>query len=152
MSELGHEPQDIVTVSIKRGEGFSYVDFTREDGSVHRAVIDDKLLEGLYQALNENNSCMILQPWPTAGDGTIQPIPLMKTGATMPSELNEAMLKALYSGYKYHLAVDSMMEDLEGGEAVRVENHKLSLRYYEEWKAWTLKAVELRQAQIWPAD
>lgn len=63
----------------------------------------------------------------------------------MTPELQEALLKALYAGHKYHLATESAIDCYERGDVDTPTNGKLIERYYTEWQEWTKRAVELHE-------
>jgi hypothetical protein len=68
----------------------------------------------------------------------------------MSPELTDLLLKALYAGHKYHLAVQTTMDDVRSGQVPTSENSDLVSRYYAEWLEYTAQAVELHAKEGGP--
>ena len=63
----------------------------------------------------------------------------------MNQTLHEAMLKALYAGYRYQLATDECIEASLSGAAPPTTTVRHMNRYNQEWRKWTQLAIELHQ-------
>ena len=61
----------------------------------------------------------------------------------MSEELQELLLKAMYAGHKYWMAVDAAVDSYETGHVDTPGNAGLVSKYRAEWRAYTERALEL---------
>jgi len=59
----------------------------------------------------------------------------------------EPVLKALYAGWKYQLALDTAMGEYRAGKHDTQTNAKMMAKYYKDWKRYTAKSIKLLEEE-----